>query len=106
MKDIHIREHILKSGKKSYEYRFEASSVDGKRQWITKRGFKTKTEAKRSGLQAQQQYENIGTVISPSEMSFSDYLDMWMKEDCMVDRKQTTITGYQKKIKNYILQVF
>ena len=102
MKDIHIREHILKSGKKSYEYRFEASSIDGKRQWITKRGFKTKTEAKRAGLQAQQQYENIGTVISPSEMSFSDYLDMWMKEDCMVDRKQTTITGYQKKIKNYI----
>lgn len=102
MKDIHIREHRLKSGKKTYEYRFEAASVDGKRKWITKSGFTTKAEARRAGLLAQQQYENIGQVVVPSEMSFADYLDMWIKEDCGVDLKQITIDGYAKVIKNHI----
>ena len=102
MKDIHIREHTLKSGKKSYEYRFEAASVDGKRKWITKSGFKNKTEARKAGLLAQQQYENIGRVVSPSEMSFADYLDMWMREDCAVDLKQTTLSHYTKRIENHI----
>lgn len=102
MKDIHIMERKLKSGKKSYGYRFECSSVDGKRRWATKFGFSTKSEARRAGLLAQQQYMSIGTVISPSDMSFSDYLDLWVKEDCMVDLKQTTIEHYQKRIKNQI----
>ena len=102
MKDIHIREHRLKSGKKTYEYRFEAASVDGKRKWITKSGFTTKAEARRAGSLAQQQYENIGQVVVPSEMSFADYLDMWIKEDCGIDLKQITIDGYAKVIKNHI----
>ena len=102
MKDIHIREHTLKSGKKSYEYRFEAASVDGKRKWITKSGFRNKTEARKAGLLAQQQYENVGRVVSPSDMSFADYLDMWMQEDCAVDLKQTTLTHYKKRIENHI----
>ena len=102
MKDIHIREHRLQSGKKTYEYRFEAASVDGKRKWITKSGFTTKAEARRAGSLAQQQYENIGQVVVPSEMSFADYLDMWIKEDCGIDLKQITIDGYAKVIKNHI----
>ena len=102
MKDIHIREHRLKSGKKSYEYRFEAAAVDGKRKWITKSGFATKAEARRAGLLAQQQYENIGQVVIPSEMSFADYLDMWIEDDCAIDLKQITIDGYVKVIKNHI----
>lgn len=102
MKDIHIREHKLKSGKKSYEYRFETASVDGKRKWHSKSGFSTKTEAKRAGLLAQQQYENIGQVVSPSDMSLADYLDLWMREDCAVDLKQTTILNYTKRIENHI----
>lgn len=102
MKDMHIREHLLKNGKKSYEYRFEGASIDGKRKWITKSGFPTKAEARRAGLLAQQQYENIGQVVTPSDMSFADYLDMWLVDDCSVDLKQTTIDGYRKDIKNHI----
>lgn len=102
LKDIHIREHKLKNGQKSYEYRFEGAVINGKRKWITKSGFKTKTEAKRAGLTALQQYETIGQVISPSDMSFADYLDLWLKDDCMVDLKPTTIANYQKKIENHI----
>lgn len=102
MKDIHIREHVLKSGKKSYEYRFEGSSVNGQRKWITKGGFKTKTEARKAGLYAQQQYETVGQVVSPSSMSFSDYLDLWMEQDCKTDLKETTIHNYNKRIKNLI----
>lgn len=102
MRDVHIREHRLKSGQKSYEYRFEAAIIDGKRKWITKSGFKTKTEARRAGLTALQQYESIGQVVAPSDMSFADYLDLWLKDDCMVDLKPTTVSNYQKKINNHI----
>ncbi len=102
MKEIHIREHTLKSGKKSYEYRFECSSVDGQRKWATKSGFKTKSEAKKAGLLAQQQYETVGQIVSPSDMSFADYLDLWMEQDCRTDLKETTIHNYNKRIKNHI----
>ena len=77
MKDIHIREHRLKSGKKSYEYRFEAAAVDGKRKWITKSGFATKAEARRAGLLAQQQYENgilFNYTFCEGKQSIHNYL--------------------------------
>ena len=35
-----------------WEYRFEVASIDGKRQWISKSGFKTKSAAKEAGKQA------------------------------------------------------
>lgn len=78
------------------------ASVGGVRKQTSKSGFKTKKEAQRAGILALQQYENIGHIFTPSDMSLSDYLDLWMEKDCAVDLKQTTILNYQKKIKNQI----
>ena len=39
-----------------WDYRFEVASIDGKRQWITKSGFKTKGAAKEAGKLAQKNY--------------------------------------------------
>ena len=105
MKNVSIRSHTLKNGQKSYEYRFEVAPINNKRTWHSKSGFKTKSEAKRAGNIALQQYENLGVVIEPSDMSFSDYLDMWINDDCKVDLKHTTISNYQKKINNHIKPV-
>lgn len=102
MKDVLIKARTLASGKVVYEYRFEIASVNGKRKWKSKSGFKTKTEAKQKGKLAQQIYENIGQAIEPSDMSFSDFLDEWMEQECKLTCKTSTIQGYEKKIRLYI----
>ncbi len=102
MGDINIRKHILKDGSITYEYRFEIASENGKRKHCTKRGFATKAEAKKAGRQAQQLYEHTGQVLQSADLSFADYLDLWMENDCMVDLKPATILNYQKRIKNHI----
>lgn len=101
-KGVNVFNKVLKSGKLSWGYRFDIAPVNGKRRQLNKCGFKTRKEALKAGMLALQQYENIGEVIAPSEMSVSDFLDMWMEKDCMVDLKPTTILNYQKKIKNLI----
>ncbi len=102
MGDINIRKHTLKDGSITYEYRFEIASENGKRKHCTKRGFATKAEAKKAGRQAQQLYEHTGQVLQSADLSFADYLDLWMENDCMVDLKPSTILNYHKRIKNHI----
>lgn len=85
-----------------WEYRFEIASVDGKRKWISKSGFKTKTEAKEAGKQALKLYENTGVAVKPTDMSFSDFLDYWIEHRCRLVCKEGTVVGYEKKIRLYI----
>lgn len=102
MKDIVIDKRENKNGTFSYQYRFEIASVDGKRKWKTKSGFKTKRGAREAAKIAQQTYENIGQTVDSSEMSFSDFLDQWVEMDCKLTCKLSTVQGYQKKIRLYI----
>ena len=102
MKDVIVRPRLLASGKTVYEYRFEMAKVGGKRQWKTRSGFKTKTEAKLEGRKALQAYESAGQLIESVDMSFSDYLDMWLKDDVELSCVSSTVQGYKKKIRLYI----
>ncbi|MBR5322482.1 MAG: Arm DNA-binding domain-containing protein [Clostridia bacterium] len=102
MKGVSTFSRTLKNGKISWGYRFDTAPIGNKRQQVSKSGYKSKKEALRAGMTALQQYETIGQVVSPSDMSFSDYLDLWVNEDCNVDLKPTTILNYQKKINNHI----
>ena len=102
MRDVLIKARTLNSGKVVYEYRFEIASVDGKRKWKTKSGFKTKTEAKKAGKLAQQEYEHIGKVVDMYDLSYSDFLDQWIDMDCKLSCKPSTVEGYQKRIRLYI----
>lgn len=43
------QEALYNKGGAVYEYRFEIASVNGKRKWKTKSGFKTITEARKVG---------------------------------------------------------
>lgn len=101
MGDVLIRSRQRKTGT-VYEYYFEIASVDGSRKWTSKGGFKTKKEAKEAGKKAQELYEKAGQVVTPSEMSVSDFLDMWIEKDCRTDLKDVTVAGYEKKIRLYI----
>ena len=102
MGELFIKPRTLKSGKIVYEYAFEIASVDGKRKRKTKSGFATKKEAREAGKIAQQAYEQIGQVVEPSDMSYSDFLDQWVEMDCKLSCKNVTVTSYEKKIHLYI----
>ena len=102
MNEILIDKREYQNGTFSYRYRFEIASVDGKRKWKSKSGFKSKKEARDAARLAQQAYEHVGQVIEPSDMSYSDFLDQWIENDCKLSCKPSTIQGYEKKIRLYI----
>ena len=100
--DILVRMRRSEKCGKTYEYRFETASVDGKRKWSSKGGFKTAKAARLAGLAALNEYNNCGRVVQATEMSFADFLDYWMEHDCKTVLKESTFINYQKKIKNHI----
>lgn len=85
-----------------WEYRFQIASVNGKRQYKSKSGFKTKAEALEAGTKALNEYNLIGFSFTPSEISFADYLDLWLDTYCKTNHKPTTVVNYEKKIRLYI----
>ena len=91
----------MKRGSK-WQYRFEAAKIDGKRQRVTKSGFATKKEALEAGNKALAEYNRSGIAFKPSEMSVSDFLDLWMDSYCKNNLKATTIHTYEKRIRLYI----
>lgn len=93
--------YVQKRGK-VYQYQFAIASIDGKRKYKNKSGFRTKAEAIEAGVKAYNEYINVGHCIEPSKMSYSDYLDYWMKEHCEINLKYHTIQAYQNIIKNHI----
>ena len=48
------------------------------------------------------EHNNTGRSFTPQTMSYSDYLDYWMKEHCHVNLKYHTIQVYENIIKNHI----
>lgn len=93
--------YVQKRGK-VYQYQFAIASIDGKRKYKNKSGFRTKSEAIEAGVKAYNEYINVGQCVEPSKMSYSDYLDYWMKEHCEINLKYHTIQAYQNIIKNHI----
>lgn len=86
----------------NWEYRFEGASVNGKRNQITKSGFNTKSDALKAGNEALVEYNNSGKYFEPSEISYSDYLDYWLKNYCLMNVADSTYTGYSNIVKNHI----
>lgn len=82
-----------------YQYKFEIASIDGKRKFKNKSGFATKSEAKQAGIIAYNEYLNTGHSFKPKTMSYSDYLDYWMKEHCEINLKYHTIEAYKNKMR-------
>lgn len=75
MRSVNVR----KRGK-VYQYQFEIGTINGKRKFINKSGFKTQNEAYAAEQLAYEKYINGGVTFKQSQMLYSDYLDYWMKE--------------------------
>lgn len=101
MADVYYRNRGTKA-KPNWQYRFEGAPVGGKRKEISKSGFKTKAEAVSAGTKAYNEYKSSGQIFRDSNLSYSDFLDYWIKEYCAINLKSTTVEGYQKKIRLYI----
>lgn len=82
-----------------YQYQFEIAPVNGTRKYINKSGFKSKREAMEAGIKAYNEYYETGHSFKPSTMSYSDYLDYWLKNYCYVNLKYHTIQAYSNIIK-------
>ncbi len=95
---------VQKRGDK-WRYRFDVAKIDGKRSQISKGGYSTKKEAMAQGIKALAAYNKSGILFTPSEISFNDYLDFWMKEYCVPNLKPETVKHYEKKIRIHIKPV-
>lgn len=87
---------------KYWEYEFDAAKIGGKRNRISKSGFKTKADAVAAGATAMSEYNSSGVKFVPSEMSYSDFLDYWVESYCTIKLKKTTLDNYKKRIKSHI----
>ncbi len=92
---------IQKRGK-VYQYKFEIASVNGKRKFINKSGFKTKSEAIEFGNKAYTEYLNAGIPFKESTISYSDYLEFWLNDYCKINLRYNTIQAYKTIINKYI----
>lgn len=101
MGELIVKPRMLKSGKIVYEYAFEIASINGKRKRKTKSGYRTKREAKEAGKIEQALYEKCGQTTQDINMSVADFFDYWIEKDCKLTCKESTIKGYEKKIRLY-----
>ena len=67
----------------SWYYYFEAGKVDGKRKKIERKGGNTKKEALEALRNALNEFNNTGTFLDETNMSFSYHLDYWVNEYVM-----------------------
>lgn len=99
---------LTKDGKKkpaNWEYRIELAKVGGKRQQISKSGFSTKKEAETEGAKALAKYSGTGTVFTPSDTSYSDFLDYWFDNYVMMNCKYHTQQAYRQIIDYHLKPV-
>lgn len=102
MAQVNVRNRKRTDGSNNWEYRFEIAKQDGKRKRISKSGFKTKAEALKEGTRVFNEYNNGGTVLKPSEIGFSDFLDLYIEKYCKHELAIETVASYEKKIRLYI----
>ena len=90
---------VRKRGK-VYEYRFETGMVDGKRKWITKSGYSSKSEAFKEGAKAYNEFYYNGNKVQLKEnMSYSDFLDYWIDNYANFNLHYSTTISYINIIK-------
>ena len=85
-----------------WSYAFEGAKINGKRNTIEKAGFSSEKEAYEAGLAAFQEYKTAGSVFAGSDMSVSDFMEMWLEKVAKVSVKPNTLYNYKKMIRCHI----
>lgn len=92
---------VRKRGKKWYYY-FDLGIVDGKRKRVERVGGNTKKEAEKALREALSEFDDTGTYVDESDMTFSDFLDYWHKNYVELNCKINTQNKYKNIIKNHV----
>lgn len=87
---------------KTWSYYFDMGTVGGKRQKKEKGGFATKKEAEAALATALNQYNNAGTIFTPSEITVADFLDLWFEQYVKMHCKYNTQTDYIQIIEYHL----
>lgn len=90
----------------TWSYYFDLGKVDGKRKRKEKGGFRTKKEAEAALAKALHEYNNAGTVLNPTEITVSDYLNQWFDLYCKTNLKYNTQIGYLQIIQTHLIPKF
>jgi hypothetical protein len=91
---------------KTWSYYFDMGTVGGKRQKKEKGGFATKKEAEAALAAALNEYNNAGMIFTPSEITMSDFLDLWMEQYVKMHCKYTTQRNYDSMIRTHLKPQF
>lgn len=102
MSKINTRNRPRSDGSNNWSFYFEIASQNGKRKRLSKAGFKTKAEAQKAGIIAYNEYCQSGEAWKSSEISFADYLDLYLERYCKQELAESTVQNYIKKINLYI----
>ena len=92
---------VRKRGKKWYYY-FDLGVVDGKRKRVERVGGNTKKEAEKALREAMSEFDDTGTYVDESDMTFSDYLDYWYENYVELNCKDSTKRNYKSRIEIHI----
>jgi len=87
---------------KTWEWSFEGARIGGKRNPISKGGFRTKAEALADGIQAKAEYDNTGKTFKASEASVADYLDFWVANYVEPNLHYLTALNYKSIVENHL----
>lgn len=90
----------------TWSYYFDLGQINGKRQKRERGGFKTKREAEAALTKAIAEYNRVGLVFEPSEITVSDYLDKWYNLYCEPNLKYNTLLDYLRIMKNHLKPKF
>lgn len=90
----------------TWEWSFESAKIGGKRNSISKGGYRTKADALAAGTQAKAEYDSAGRIFTPSEISVSDYLDYWFNNYVKTNLAHNSQVDYEKRIKNHLKPAF
>ena len=98
-----VKVRARKSAKhgKTYEYRFEVVPIGGERKWYSKGGFLSEKEARKAGLEELKRYYACGLPERSSNISYADFLDEWMENDCkynLIATKKKISFRYYKRM--------
>ena len=91
---------IRKRGKKWY-YSFELATVDGKRKRIERVAGTTKKSAEKALQRALYEMDTTGLFRDASEISFADFLDLWL-EQYGINLSFNTKKTYKKNIETHL----
>ncbi len=98
-----VSSYYTRNGDEKFKFRFPIAPQNGKRLTCQRQGFETEREAVAAAKKELDAYLTHRISKKVKDISVTDFLNIWLDDFCINNVKQSTLDGYQKKIKNYIL---